>query len=129
MTGNVLDSESKELVYSLQLDNKRLFAEVKELREKIESSEINEEFFRNNDEKVKYYMGLPNTNLLLIVIQFVEPYLATHYHCTLSAFQRVTTTLMRLRLGLSGQDLAYQFGVHFSTVSHIFTTAMDILYE
>ena len=33
LTGNTLDSESKELVYSLLLDKKRLFAEVKELRD------------------------------------------------------------------------------------------------
>lgn len=67
LTRNTLDSESKEQVCSLQLDNKRLFAKVKELREKIKSSEINEDFFRNNDEKMKYYTGLPNWNLLLIV--------------------------------------------------------------
>ena len=67
LTRNTLDSESKEQVSSLQLDNKRLFAKVKELREKIKSSEINEDFFRNNDEKMKYYTGLPNWNLLLIV--------------------------------------------------------------
>ena len=103
----MLDSESKELLRSLQLDYKRLFAELKDLREKIESSEINEEYFRDNDEKVKYYTDLPNWNLLLIILQFVEPYLATNYRCTLTAFQHVTMTLMRLCLGLSGQDLAY----------------------
>lgn len=36
---------------------------------------------------------------------------------------------MRLHLGLSGQDLAYQFGVHVSTVSCIITTVIDVLYE
>ena len=45
-------------MYSLQLDNKMFFAEVKELREKIERNVINEECFRNNDEKVKYFTGL-----------------------------------------------------------------------
>ena len=94
LTGNTLDSENKDQVSSLQLDSKRLFAEVKELREKIKSSEINEEFFRNNDEKVKYYTGLPKWNLLLIVFQFNEPYLATHYHCILCAFQHLTMTVI-----------------------------------
>ena len=37
-------------------------------------------------------------------------------------------TLMRLRLGLSGQDFGYRFGVHHSTVSHIFTNVVDVLY-
>ena len=37
-------------------------------------------------------------------------------------------TLMRLRLGLSGQDFGYRFGVHHSTVSYIFANVVDVLY-
>ena len=37
-------------------------------------------------------------------------------------------TLMRLHLGLSGQDFGYRFGVHRSTVSRIFANVVDVLY-
>lgn len=51
-----------------------------------------------------------------------------HSHSTLSAFQQAIVTLMRLHLGLSGQDLGYRFGVYHSTVSWIFATVIDVLY-
>ena len=35
---------------------------------------------------------------------------------------------MRLRLGLSGQDLAYRFKVHSCTISRTFMHVMEVLY-
>ena len=104
-----------------------LRAEKKELQDK--SKVLNEDFFKDDDEKVRYYTGLTNWNLLILVIQFVQPYLSTHHRSALSPFQRVILTLMRLRLGLSGQDLGYRFGIHSSTVSRTFTSVIDILYR
>ena len=37
--------------------------------------------------------------------------------------------LMRLRLGLSGQDLGYRFGVHCSTVCRVFATVIDAVFQ
>ena len=65
----------------------------------------------------------------MLVIQFVQPYLSTHHRSALSPFQRVILTLMRLCLGLSGQDLGYRFGIHSSTLSRTFTSVIDILYR
>ena len=36
--------------------------------------------------------------------------------------------MMRLRLNLSGQDLAYRFNVHSSTISRTFISVIDIMY-
>ena len=47
----------------------------------------------------------------------------------MSTFQQVVLTLIRIRLGLSGQDLGYSFGIHQSTVSRVFTTVIDVLYK
>ena len=37
-------------------------------------------------------------------------------------------TLMRLRLGSSGVELRYHFGIHLSAVSRIFTDVIEMLY-
>ncbi len=37
-------------------------------------------------------------------------------------------TMMRLRLGLSGQDLAYRFRVSSATISRTFAHVIDVLY-
>ena len=67
--------------------------------------------------------------MLFIVIQFVQPFINTCKRSTLPAFQHIILTLMRLHLGLFGQDLGYRFGIHRSTVSRIFTTVIDVLYN
>ena len=46
----------------------------------------------------------------------------------LSPFQQLMITLMRLRLSLSTQDLAYQFHIHSTTVSRIFLGVLGILF-
>ena len=117
--------ELQQRCVQLEQDNTRLRAEKEELREKI--TVLNEAFFKDDNEKVMFCTGLTNWNLLLIVIQFVRPFLNTCNRSTLPAFQQVVLMLMRLHLGLSGKDLGYRFGIHRSTVSRIFTTVIDIL--
>ena len=46
----------------------------------------------------------------------------------LSPFQQLLMTLMRLRLNLPGQDVAYRFGVHQCTVSRTFLHVIDAMY-
>ena len=90
--------ELRQTCAQLEQDNTRLRAETKELREQI--TKLDEEFFKNDDEKVKFYTGLTNWSLLVIVMQFVQPFLNRSNRSTLSAFQQLIMTLMRLRLGL-----------------------------
>ena len=96
-------AELRQRCVQLEQDNSVLRAEKKELSEKI--TVLIETFFKDDDEKVKFYTGLTNWNLLLIVIQFVQPFLK--HCCTLTTFQQIILALMRLRLGLSGQDIGY----------------------
>ena len=119
----------QEQCQTLQQDNTELRAEKEALQEKIRQLELNKDLFKNNDERVHYYTGLTNWNLLLILIQFVHPFLNVHGQSSLSAFQQVTMTLMRLRVGHSGQDLGYRFGIHRSTVPRIFSTVIDVLFN
>lgn len=89
---------------------------------------INDRFLED-DEKVKYYRGLQSYELLQIIYHFVICGLPQSIHSgPCSAFQQFLLVLMKLRLNLGNQDLAYRFGVHQSTVSRYFNRWLDILY-
>ena len=110
--------ELKPRCTKLEEEITALRAEKKELQDK--SKVLNEDIFKDDDE-VRYYTGLTNWDLLIC--------LSSHHCSALSPFQRVILTLMRLRLGLSEQDLGYRFRIHSPTVSQTFTSVIDILYR
>ena len=82
----------------------------------------------DNDRKVLYYTGLNLWELLNTLFQYVKPQLCSHVQSSLSPFQQLLVTLMRLRLNLPGRDLAYRFSVHESTVSRIFARVLEVLF-
>ena len=105
-----------------------MLEENNNLRETVGRLTLNEEFFTKDDETVKFYTGLPNFLVLMHVFNFVAPYISIGTRSTLSKFQQVAMTLMRLRLNLSVQDLAYRFGVSPSTVSRNFKSIVNMMY-
>ena len=79
---------------------------------------------------MKYYTGLQSYELLQLIYHFVICGLPQSiYNGPCSAFQQFLMILMKLRLNLGNQDLAYRFGVHQSTVSRYFNRWLDILYN
>ena len=119
-----LEEALAELTRELQHTRSKL----EEAEEKLCSSEWREEAFRNNDELVLFYTGLPCYALLSALVEQVEPYLGMVSRQSLTPFQQVVMTLMRLRQNLSGQDLAYRFGTKLHTVSHTFSRVIDAMY-
>ena len=82
----------------------------------------------NNDDKVKFYTGLPCFDVLTTTVDFISPHIRRRSF-TLSLFQDFFMVLIKLRLNVPFQDLAYRFDTSISTVSRIFqawTTVMDI---
>lgn len=117
-------------IQALEAEVKSLRDENSKLKEDLKEVSLNEMGFRENDEKVVFYTGLPSWNLLYCLYNFILPYLSQSTKCTLSPFQRLMLTLMRLRLNLSGKDLAYRFGgVHETTVSRTFLNVLDVLHQ
>ena len=83
-----------------------------------------EGYFTNDDQKICYYTGLPNKEILLGVFELVIPLpgLKREYY-----WKSYLVTLMKLRLNLGYQDLAYRLGVSISTLSRRFNEMLDIM--
>ena len=86
---------------------------------------FDEDYF-NDDEKTRFYTGLPSVEILKRTFDFVAPYL-TRTPPQLSKFQEFILVLMKLRLNVPLQDLAYHFGISLSTVSRIFAHWLLVL--
>lgn len=96
---------------------KALKKENQTLRESVEKMSLSESSLRNDAEKVKFYTGLPNFFVLETVMWLLAPHMDGMKNAKLSKFQQLLLTLMRLRLDLRNQDLAYRFGVKVGTVT------------
>jgi hypothetical protein len=99
---------------------------VDELSSKVKETTLDEDMFRENDKLVLYYTGLSSWKLLLVLFTYIHCHLKQR--SSLSPFQQLILTLMKMRLNLPRQDLAYRFGIHNSTVTRTFHYVIDVLY-
>ena len=96
------------------------------LKQKIKAIHYQEAAFKENDNKVQFYTGLPNWDVFSALLCYVQSSLLPG--SLLSPFQQLLMVLMRLRLNLSLQDLAYRFDVHKSTICRVFAYTIDVLF-
>ena len=101
--------------------------ELSDLKQKLMETDLKEESFRNSDEKTKFYTGVPNFLILQQILDICSPFIYTGTINALSQFQELLLTLMRLRLNLCLDDLAYRFKISKSTASRIFDKWIDVL--
>ena len=83
-----------------------------------------------NDECTKFYTGLTAWAIFTHLVTFlfsVSPSLSAT-HLKLSPSDSLLLTLMRLRLNLRIEDLAYRFNIGSSTASDIFNRYIDVMY-
>lgn len=106
---------------------KALKKENQTLRESVEKMSLSESSLRNDAEKVKFYTGLPNYFVLETVMWLLAPHMDGMKNVRLSKFQQLLLTLMRLRLDLRNQDLAYRFGVKVGTVTRTVHQMVSIM--
>ena len=109
----------------------KLKEEKRRLLVSLNGLQITEETMKSDEKKVTYYTGLPNFNTLLVLLNFVtvSPQTLSESKCKLSIFQQIMVVLMKLRLNLEEQDLAYRFNVSQSTVSKTFHKWIPIMAE
>ena len=77
--------------------------------------DFGEEYFRNSNNKVLFYIGLPSYEILNFVFELVSPS-ASRRSKTLSPFKEFVMVLIKLRLNVPFQDLAYQLNISVPTV-------------
>ena len=113
---------------ALNMECENLRSEIKDLRKKVCKLTMDEETFKEaDDEKVNFFTGLPNLLVLMSVFKLCQPYLNSNR--ILSPFVQFLATLMRLRLNLCNQYLAYRFSVSEATMSRIFNYTIHVIYS
>ncbi|KAL3831392.1 hypothetical protein ACJMK2_023144 [Sinanodonta woodiana] len=113
---------------AMESELNRRTVETMTLKDIVAKTNISEETFKNDDEKVKLYTGLPSFVVLMTLFNFIEPDLTQSANSALSKFQKVILVLMRLKLNLSVQYLADQFKVSQGTVSKTFINTLNVMY-
>ncbi|XP_059207705.1 uncharacterized protein LOC131986660 [Centropristis striata] len=116
----------KNQTVSLTVECKALSAENVLLNEKMERTELNEMSLRNYDKKVNSLTGLPTYSLLMAVFQFVGPHLKPRFGLT--SFQQWMLALIKLRLNLTFDFLAYYFDIDPTSVSKVFRHCISVMY-
>ncbi|XP_054720568.1 uncharacterized protein LOC129230193 [Uloborus diversus] len=103
--------------------------ELSKVKDNLKKITLNEDSFKDNDDKVKYFTGLPTYALLLIIFDVVQHHLKETPQSALSKFQKLLLTLMHLRLNFDFTDLAYRFGVSKSTSSRAFEDCLYVMHK
>ena len=83
-----------------------------------------------NDESTKFYTGLPSWSCFEYLVNFLctcEPHLVFS-HSRLTPTESFLLTLMRLRLNLLIDDLAYRFGIATTTAGDIFNKRLELMH-
>ena len=116
-----------DLIGSMESEMQRLLEENNKLKNICNETVFSHEYFIDNNAKVKYYTGLPNYNVLMAVFRLLEHHIPITDRSSLSKFQQLILTLIKLRLSLSVQDISYRFKVSIPTVSRVFLNMVDIM--
>ena len=95
---------------------------------KSKDIEWSENALREDDNRVRFYTGLPSFSILKAVFDFVSFCEESSSYYSLSKFDQFLATLLKLRRSLFDQDITYRFGVHQSTISRNFRRWIDIMF-
>lgn len=116
----------KKHIKSLEMECNSLRTENMLLKQQMQRTQLNETSLQNNDQNVHILTGLRTYSLLMTVFHFVAPYLK--HESGLTLFQQFMLALIKLRMNLSFDFLAYYFGVDLNTVLKLFKHCISVMY-
>ena len=114
---------------ALRNDNIKLREEILILKKIKNDQTFGAEQFFDSTQKVMYYTGLPNIEVLRALHEFCLKVVTRNNNSSLTTFQELVLTLCRLRLNLNVKDIAYRFGMSVPSVSKIFHKWLDTLFN
>ncbi|XP_077535621.1 uncharacterized protein LOC144147377 [Haemaphysalis longicornis] len=120
--------ESSSIVECLKKDNAALRTQLQEAKEKLQRLEITQAMFEQDRNRVKFYTGLPSFAMLLALFNLLEKSIPSGPRNVLTRFQEMLLTLMRLRLGVPLQDLAYRFNVSQATATRVVERWLSVMH-
>lgn len=103
--------------------------ELTDVKMELLASKFTEDSLKDDDQKVAFYTGLPSFLMLFSLFNLLKDHAS---HCSrnaLTQFEEMMLFLMRLRLGLHTQDLAYRFNVSQPTACRILEKWLDVSYD
>ncbi|CAN8010990.1 unnamed protein product [Ixodes pacificus] len=112
----------------LEAESRHLMSDLCATREQLSVHRLDETSFQKDKGMVPFYTGLPSFALLLGLFQLLQGSVRHSERNSLSKFQEMIVFLVRLRLNLPLQDLAYRFQVSQSTITRIVDKWLDAAY-
>ncbi|XP_062571986.1 uncharacterized protein LOC134233943 [Saccostrea cucullata] len=119
---------TSDVIGAMNSELNRLTVENIQLREKLASVTISEDTFKDDDEKVKLFTGLPAFSVLMTLFSFIESAIPQGKQSFLSKFQKLVMVLMRLKLNLPVSYLAEKFRLSSGSISRIFLSTLHVLH-
>ena len=115
-----------------QLDRQQIYMqditdELSSTKGQLLSVQLTEDSFRDNDDKTKFYTGIPKFSLLMHVLNLIAPHIKRNTQNALSQFQEFLLVLIRLKLNSPLQDLAYRFNLSVPTAHRIFDRWIHVM--
>ena len=110
---------------TLKEENAAMYKEIATLKKGM----ITLEALMVDNGKVKYYTGLPSFEVLKAIFDFVQPCVNNYSRTTLPLLNQFLMVLVRLRINMDVQQLAYHFGIHSSNISCTFRKWINVVYE
>lgn len=114
-------------IESIVLETQLLRQENTDLKLQLAQWNYSEESFRDNDDRVKFYTGLPNLQMINILLEYINSSLSAIMIDNLNNFQKLVLTLMKFRLNASVQDLSYRFNIEERQVNCVFEKTVVLL--
>ena len=113
-----------QTISELELDNRARVVESGCLKS---FTIYDREMYVGAPDKVSFYTGLPNVDVLDVIFDLVQVHLTANGK--LSKYQQMLLCLIRLRMNYLFKDLAYQLNISVATVQRSFHNVLDVLYQ
>ena len=116
----------KEMKHDLDVTNSAK-SRLESMVDALSSRVLNESAITNDERKVHYYTGLSSLTVLRAVFNITAKDLPIDDTQACTLFEQFLITLIKLRLNLGDQDLAYRFAISQPSVSRYTSRWLDLL--